>query len=63
MAPRLCHHLGPGVVYLKDVESPGPHLIPGQDINTAVPVQGIVGLAQVKEDGMEDRLPHGNEKV
>ena len=32
-----------------------------QYIQTAVPVQGVVALAQIKEYGMEDRLPHGDE--
>ena len=63
MAPHLCRHLGPGLVYPQDVERPGPHFIPCQDIKTAVPVQGIVGIAQVKEYGMGDCLPYGNEKV
>ena len=37
------------------------HSITCQDIKTSVPVQGIFGLAQIKEYGMEDRLPHGYE--
>ena len=41
-------------------ERPRTHSIPLQDIQTAVPFQGLVGLAQVEEDGMEDRLPHGD---
>ena len=48
-------------VELKYVEHPGLHSIPRQNIQTVVHVQGVVGLAQVKEDGMDDRLPHGDE--
>ena len=59
--PRLLRHLDPDPVCLQDAERPGPHSIPRQDITTAVPVQVVVGLAQVKEDGMDDRLPHGDE--
>ena len=61
MPPYLLRHLELDPVYLQNAECTGPHSITRQDIKTAVPVQGIVGLAQVKEDGTEDRLPHGNE--
>ena len=59
MAPCLRRHLDPDPICPQDAERPGTHSIPRYYINTEVPVQVIVGLAQVKEDGMEDFLPHG----
>ena len=46
---------------MQNAERPGPQSIPYQDIKTAVPFQGLVGLAQVEEDKMEDLISHGNE--
>ena len=60
MNSRLLRHMEPELACPQNAERPGPHSIPRQDINTSVPVQGIIGLAQVEEYGMEDRLPHGN---
>ena len=59
MPPPLRRHLELDPVYPQDAERPGTHSIPFQDIKTAVPAQGIVGLAQVEEYGMKDRLLHG----
>ena len=58
---RLRRHMVPVPVCPQYVECPGPHFIPRQDIQTAVPVEVVVGLSQVEEDGMEDRLPYGYE--
>ena len=58
---HLRRHLEPDTIRLQDAERPGPHYRPRQDIETAVLVQGIVGILQVKEDVMGDRLPHGND--
>ena len=61
MALRLCRHLDTGLVCPQYAECPGPHFIPRQNIQTEVPVQDVVGLSQVEEDGMEDRIPYGYE--
>ena len=61
MPPYLCLHLEPDQVCMQDAECTGPYSIPRRYVKTAVPVQVITGLAHIEEDGMEDRLPHGNE--
>ena len=61
MSPRLHRHLEPYPVCPQNAERPGPHSISCQGINTAVPVQGYVGLAQLEEYGIDDRLSCGNE--
>ena len=61
MSPRLRRHLDPDPVCLHNTECPGTHSIPCQDIKTSIPVQFVVVLAQVEEDGMEYRIPHGDE--
>ena len=61
MPPLLCCKLDPGPVGLQYVERPGTHSIPHQDIQTSVSAQGVIVLAQVEEDGMEDRIPHGDD--
>ena len=53
--------MDPEPVCPQNVEGPGPHSIPHQDIKTAIPIQGILGLSQAEANVMEDRLPHGNE--
>ena len=63
ITPHIFRNLESDPVYPQDAELSGHHFIPCQDIKTAVPVQGIVGIAQVKEYGMGDCLPYGNEKV
>ena len=61
ISDRLRRHLDPKPVCPQNAEGPGPHYITHQDIKTAIPVQGIIVLLQVKEYGMEDSLPHGND--
>ena len=60
MAPRFRRHMDPEPVCPQDAECPGPHSISCQDIKTVVPIQGVVGLVQVEEYGMEYCLPHEN---
>ena len=59
-SPRLLRHLDLGPVCPQYVERPGPHSIPHQDIHIVFHIQGVVGLLQVNEDDMEERLPRGN---
>ena len=61
MPPRLRHHLDTEPVCQQNVECPGTHSTPHQYIRTEVPVQGVSGLAHVKEYVTEEHLPHGNE--
>ena len=59
--PHLCRHLERDPVYPQDTERPETHSIPRQDVKTSFPVQGIIGLAQVKEVFMDYCLSNGDE--
>ena len=61
MPPRLLRHLEPEPVCPQNVDHPGAHFIPFQDIKTSNSAQCIVGLAQVEEDETKDHLPHSDE--
>ena len=61
MTSGLHRHLDPDPVCLQNAERPRTHSMPRQDIKTAVRVQGVVGILQVEEYVIEDRLPHGYE--
>ena len=47
--------------YIRRMRSVLGPTIPRQDIKTSFPVQVIVGLAQVKEDGVDGCIRHGKE--
>ena len=56
--PRLHNHGDPSPECPENPESLGDHTVSHQDIETPVPVQGVVPLLEVQEDLTENRLPH-----
>ena len=46
-----------------NAEHPGTHSIPRQEIKKAVPVKGVLSLELVKENGMDEFIPHRDDLV
>ena len=61
MPHRLCRLLEPDPVRPQDAECPGTHYVSQQGFKTVATVQGMVGLVEVEEDGMDDHLPHDDD--
>ena len=47
--PRLRHHCEPAPVRPENPDHPGSHTVSHQDIETPVPVYGVVNILEVQE--------------
>ena len=59
VSPHVIHHAKPVPVFAKDAAGQRSHVVPLQDIQAYIPIQGFINLVQVQKYRAQDFFPHG----